>query len=256
MVVLKETVTCLDIGNTTSHIGVYKNGKLINETRLNSCSLIKNPSDILDKYDLSRFPLSYCSVVPEVENSLLKYLRSKRVEPFNLNYKTIENFPINYPNPEQIGQDRLANSFAVYHSEDMPCIVVDVGTATTFDIVSKKGGYEGGIIAPGPQGFLDFLNQNTALLPHVKMQDHLPNSLIGKETKQAMLIGANLGHISMKEGIISRLIMEIENRFSLTPKVILTGGASRKTKLPNIKYSPFLTIFGLALAFQDHRSRL
>ncbi|MBT3667008.1 MAG: type III pantothenate kinase [Opitutae bacterium] len=254
MVTLHDSVTCLDIGNSTSHLGIYKDGELINEDRIASSSLVNNPNQIFDKYDFSKFPLSYCSVLPQAENSLLKYLSFKMVEAFNLNHTTIGNFPITYPHPEEIGQDRLANSFAVFHSTDSPCIVVDVGTATTFDIVTKTGGYEGGVIAPGPQGFLDFLSQNTALLPQVNIKDYIPESLIGKETKQAMLIGAKFGHIAMKEGIITKLIMEIENRFLQSPKVILTGGACTKSNLSDIEYCPSLTIFGLALAFQYNKS--
>ena len=132
----------------------------------------------------------------------------------------------------------------------MPSLVIDVGTATTFDVVTETGGYEGGIIAPGPQGYLDFLNQNTALLPKVNIREHIPSSMIGKDTRQAMLIGAKLGHAAMQEGLISHLSKEIEIQFLNKPNLILTGGASSQTNIPNIQHKPNLTIFGLALAFQ------
>ena len=250
MVILEHSVICLDIGNSTSHLGVYEMGQLIDERRIPSFKLINSPNEILDQYNFSKFPLSYCSVFPEAEKSLLNYISQKKVSFFNLSYKTVGNLPITYPHPSQIGQDRLANSFAVFHSTDLPSLVIDVGTATTFDVVTETGGYEGGIIVPGPQGFLDFLNQNTALLPKVNIQENIPHSVIGKETSQAMLIGAKLGHTVMKEGLISHLSKEIELQFFKKPKLILTGGASTQTNIPNIEHRPDLTIFGLALAFQ------
>ena len=254
MVNLNHSVICLDIGNSTSHFGVYENGILIDQNRISSSLLINCTNKVLNKYNFSKFSLSYCSVLPEAEKSLLKYINKKNINFFNLNYKTTVNFPINYPRPSQIGQDRLANSFAVFHSYDLPCLVIDIGTATTFDVVSKNGGYEGGIIVPGPQGLLDFLNQNTALLPKVSIQEKTSNIIIGKDTKQAMLIGAKLGYKSMNEGLISHLTKEIKLQFLKKPKLILTGGASIETSFPYMEHRPELTIFGLALAFQCNKS--
>ena len=256
MVVLKHSVICLDIGNSNSHFGVYEMGQLIDECRIPSSNLINTPNKVLDQYNFSKFPLSYCSVFPKAEKSLRKYINEKNVNYFNLSYKTIGNLPISYPDPTQIGQDRLANSFAVFHSTNLPCLVVDVGTATTFDVVTETGGYEGGIIVPGPQGFLDFLNQNTALLPKVNIQEHIAQSIIGKETRQAMLIGAKLGHAAMKEGLITHLAKEIELQFLRKPKLIMTGGASPETNNSNVEHRPDLTIFGLALAFQFNELNL
>ena len=250
MVILKHSVICLDIGNSTSHLGVYEMGQLIDERRIPSFKLINSPNEILDEYNFSKFPLSYCSVFPEAEKSLINYINKKNITVFNLNYKTIVDLPITYPNPAQIGQDRLANSFAVFYSTDLPSLVIDVGTATTFDVVTETGGYEGGIIVPGPQGYLDFLNQNTALLPKVNIRENIPRSIIGKDTRQAMLIGAKLGHAAMQEGLISQLSKEIELQFLNKPNLILTGGASSQNNIPNIQHRPNLTIFGLALAFQ------
>lgn len=256
MVNLNHSVICLDIGNSTSHFGVYKNGILINQKRISSSILIKQPNKILDEYNFKNYSLSYCSVLPKAENSLLKYINQKNINFFNLSNKTKGNFPINYPKPSQIGQDRLANSFAVFHSTDLPCLVIDIGTATTYDVVSKTGGYEGGIIVPGPQGFLDFLNQNTALLPKVSIQERTPTTIIGKDTKQAMLIGTKVGYKAMNKALISLLTKEIEKQFLKKPKLVVTGGASSKTSFPNIEYRPELTIFGLALAFQFKKTNL
>lgn len=256
MVILEHSVICLDIGNSTSHLGVYEMGQLIDERRIPSSKLVNSPKEILDEYNLTKLPLSYCSVFPEAEKSLINYSNKKNVTVFNLNYKTVVDLPITYPKPSQIGQDRLANSFAAFYSSDLPSLVIDVGTATTFDVVTKTGGYEGGVIAPGPQGYLDFLNQNTALLPKVNIREHIPRSLIGKDTKQAMLIGAKLGHAAMQEGLIAHLSNEIELQSLKKPKLILTGGGSTQTNIKNIEYRPDLTIFGLALAFQFNEINL
>ena len=139
MVILEHSVICLDIGNSTSHLGVYEMGQLIDQRRIPSSKLVNSPKEILDEYNLSKLPLSYCSVFPEAEKSLINYSNKKNVTVFNLNYKTVVDLPITYPKPSQIGQDRLANSFAAFYSSDLPSLVIDVGTATTFDVVTKTG---------------------------------------------------------------------------------------------------------------------
>ena len=133
---------------------------------------------------------------------------------------------------------------------ELPCILIDVGTATTFDIVSEKGGYEGGIIVPGPQGFLDFLSQKTALLPDVELKKGQDDNLIGKDTREAMLIGATSGYKLMIEGLTKALRKQIQIKFSKTPSLITTGGNFTHLGLPNIQHKQTLTLMGLALAYQ------
>jgi type III pantothenate kinase len=255
MVNLTATISCLDIGNTISHMGYYLDGKLIIEENIPTSDLIKESFKFSEFSSLRHKELSYCSVVPEAENSLIEYSNINNIKLYNLNFKSNHQFPINYPKPDEIGQDRIANSLAVYHSVKLPCVVVDIGTATTFDVISQSGGYEGGLITPGPQGFLDFLAENTALLPKVNIYDQEPKSIIGKDTKDAMLMGAIIGYSSMVQGINKTLIDEVRDKFGQEPTIIKTGGACQNFELENSIHQQDLTIYGLALAFQLNSTR-
>ncbi len=250
MVRLNTTISCLDIGNTISRIGRYENGGLVKEMSVPSTILIENANKLIEDFLLEENRISYCSVVPEAEKALLKYSKLKNIDLFNLSHETCGSFPINYPNPAEIGQDRIANSLGAFHSIQLPCVVIDIGTATTFDIISTDGGYEGGVIAPGPQGLLDFLSQNTALLPSVKVAEKNLQSAIGKNTKDAMLIGNKIGYESMITGILEKLTNEIEQLFTKTPTIVKTGGGSSKFEIKDCLNRHDLTLYGLALAFQ------
>ena len=251
---LLTPIHCLDIGNKTTLVGLYQIGNFVKVKTLSTKTLIQAPEKLLGINKDHRHPISYCSVVPKAEESLLKFVASKNITAYNLNSKTKGSFPVNYPNPTEIGQDRIANSLAAYHIADLPCIVIDVGTATTFDIVSKDGGYEGGVITPGAQGFLDFLSQNTALLPQVSTDLPTPTSLIGRETKIAMVLGAKVGYPCMVEGILKCMKREIEETFNKKPTIIVTGGGHQNLKLEDALICPHLTIFGLAKAYELNAS--
>ncbi|MDG1325815.1 MAG: type III pantothenate kinase [Opitutales bacterium] len=250
MVKLSTTISCIDIGNTICHLGIYKDGILINEHYLKTTKFIESPSNLVKHVPVRDKVIAFCSVVPKATSSLSKHANDNDFTLYNLNINSTGSFPISYPHPEQIGQDRIANAIAVYHTMDLPCVVIDVGTATTFDIVSESGGYEGGIITPGPQGFLDFLHQNTALLPKVLLDSKLPNNSIGRDTKEAMLIGVAKGYPSMVNGIVESIFSEIYNNYHIKPKMVITGGGRKNLSIKDTLEIPNLTIYGLAIAFQ------
>lgn len=254
MVKLTTTISCLDIGNTTSRMGFYINGKLAKEKSISTKVITNNTSGFSEFSSFVNNEISYCSVVPEAEKSLLRYSNLNNIKLYNLNFKSRGQFPINYPKLEQIGQDRIANSLAAYHSVKLPCVVIDIGTATTFDVISSVGGYEGGLITPGPQGYLDFLAENTALLPKVDINDEEPKSIIATNTKDAMRMGTKIGYPSMVQGIIKVLTKEIKERFGQEPTIIKTGGACKNFEFKKSIYLPDLTIYGLALAFQLNKT--
>ena len=183
-------------------MGLFDDGRLGNERFVSTTSFVDNPRTLLDEIATDPAPLAYCSVSPLAEQSLKEWAVHSGLEPFNLSNDSYGNFPITYPCPDEVGQDRIANSFAVHRTSELPVIVIDVGTATTFDIVGQEEGYMGGVIAPGPQGFLDFLHQNTALLPEVRLAEKMPSDPIGKNTSDAMLLGIHLGFEPMVNGIL------------------------------------------------------
>lgn len=158
---------------------------------------------------------------------------------------------IDYPHPERIGADRLANAVACAEFFGCPAIVVDFGTAVTFDVLSEKRAYIGGIIAPGLNAMTDYLHEKTALLPRVKLAE--PRRIVGKSTEEAMRVGAVVGY----RGLIEKLVREIAAEAFGRRKcpVVATGGDARliAEKLPLFTaVDPELTLKGLQLIARRH----
>lgn len=153
---------------------------------------------------------------------------------------------IDYPRPRSIGADRLANAAAVAELYGVPAIVVDFGTAVTFDVVSRRRMYVGGVIAPGLEAMTNFLYQRTALLPKVTL--HEPKTAIGKTTRGAMVAGAVFGYRGLVREILERITREGLARSS--PRVVATGGYARliAAHLPEIAaVQDNLTLEGLRI---------
>lgn len=130
------------------------------------------------------------------------------------------NFPIDVDEPRSLGADRAINALAAHARYDGDLIVVDFGTATTFDVVDYNGAYKGGIIAPGINLSLDALVSNTAKLPRIAIEHPRDDSVIGRNTEDQMLIGVFWGYVAMMEGLIARIRAEIGR----PARVIATGG--------------------------------
>jgi len=128
---------------------------------------------------------------------------------------------VNIDNPKELGPDRIANSVAGYLITETDTVVIDLGTATTFDVVSKNKEYLGGSIAPGIKISLDALTLKTASLKSVELDT--PNKVIGKNTYEAIQSGLIMGHASMIDSMVEKIILEID----IEPKIILTGGLSK-----------------------------
>jgi type III pantothenate kinase len=188
------------------------------------------------------------SVVPEKEKLLVRALEKKsRVLLVRPDVKL--GVGIDYPQPKSIGADRLANAASAVAIYGAPVVVVDFGTAVTFDIISSKKNYVGGVIAPGLEVMTDYLYQRTALLPKITPAE--PASAIGKSTREAMLAGAVFGYRGLVKQIlteIKRELRESESRGKM--KVITTGGYAEliAAKLPEIDLvHPHLTLEGLRI---------
>ncbi|MEY2547435.1 MAG: type pantothenate kinase [Verrucomicrobiota bacterium] len=184
------------------------------------------------------------SVVPKRNNAIRAAAGSARV--LFLDPKLDLGVGIKYPKPLSIGADRLANAAAVAQLYGTPAIVVDFGTAVTFDVVSAKGDYVGGVIAPGLEVMTNYLYQRTALLPKLSLSE--PPRVIGKTTRGAMMSGAIFGYRGLVREIVRRLTAE--NFPRKKPRVIATGGYARliAQKLPEIEaVHPNLTLEGLRI---------
>ncbi len=194
-----------------------------------------------------------CSVVPRATPLVRKTMKQLwNLECLELTPKTLRGVGIDYPKPNSIGPDRLANAVAVRHRFGAPAVVVDFGTAVTFDVVNCAGDYVGGIIAPGLAAMTDYLHEKTALLPRIKIREI--KSAIGKSTEQAMLVGAVRGY----RGMIRELLLELKRELKTHRlPVVATGGYAKlmAAKLPQIAaVEPLLTLEGLRLVWQANSS--
>ncbi|MEY2564390.1 MAG: type pantothenate kinase [Verrucomicrobiota bacterium] len=184
------------------------------------------------------------SVVPTMDKMMARAAGSSRT--LFLTPKLDLGVGIDYPSPRSIGADRLANAAAVAQLYGYPAIVVDFGTAVTFDVVSARGYYIGGVIAPGLEAMTNFLYQRTALLPKLSLRE--PRSAIGKSTRDAMMSGAIFGY----RGLVREILIRVgaESFPGRTPKVVATGGYAQliARKLPEIDtVHPNLTLEGLRI---------
>lgn len=158
-----------------------------------------------------------CSVVPDKAAVLEKYFKPRFPIHF-LGYKSPLGLGIDYPLPAQIGADRLANAAGVLTRHGAPAIIIDFGTAVTFDVISAEPAYCGGVIAPGLGAMSGYLPGKTALLPVIELEE--PEAAIGKSTEHAMQAGAVFGYRGLVKEIIARIRMELSG----SPKIIATGG--------------------------------
>ncbi len=185
------------------------------------------------------------SVVPKKDHEISRAAGKREV--IWLTAKSRLNVRIEYPQPRTIGADRLANAVAVTELYGAPAIVIDFGTAVTFDIVSAEAAYIGGVIAPGLESMTKFLYQRTALLPRISLRE--PRSAIGKTTRDAMLAGAVFGYRGLVREILQRIIAEKFYRKRI--HVVATGGYAGLVakKMPEVRaVHENLTLEGLRIA--------
>ncbi|MCX6893843.1 MAG: type III pantothenate kinase [Verrucomicrobiota bacterium] len=251
-------ILLLDIGNTNTHLGLADSRRVLKQTDIPTSAWFKGvPEKALQRFT-GRGRLegaALCSVVPRATPLAHRAIQSLWQLPcLELTPKTLCGVGIHYPRPETIGPDRLANAVAARHHFGAPSVVVDFGTAVTFDVVDRAGDYVGGIIAPGLAAMTDYLHEKTALLPRIRIRE--VRSAIGKSTEQAMLVGAVHGY----RGLILELIRELKRELK-APRlpVVATGGYAELigSKLSAITaVEPLLTLEGLRLVWQTaHNQR-
>ena len=219
-----------DIGNTLTKITLLDDKfKIIKSKSIDSKKLYK-------KIYLSRFfkifftsklnsKILFSSVVPFVYKNIKFYLRSKGYKIYEIKeLKVNKIIKLKVDNFKQVGSDRIANAIGSYHTYKKNCLVIDFGTATTFDVVKKPGIYDGGVIAPGIKLSIINLNKSTALLPLLNLKTNAKS--YGKNTKDAL----NSGFLWGYKGLINNIIEKIISTSKSNYQVILTGGYSRLFK--------------------------
>jgi len=185
------------------------------------------------------------SVVP-TKNSAISKAAHNKAQVLWLDWKLKLGVAIEYPNPQSIGADRLANATAVAEFYGCPAIVVDFGTAVTFDVVSERRSYIGGVIAPGLEAMTNFLYQRTALLPRLSLKE--PHRAVGKSTVEAMRSGAIFGYRGLVREILAQIRAEQFSRKKVV--IVATGGYARliASGLPEVAViHPHLTLEGLRI---------
>jgi type III pantothenate kinase len=248
----------IDVGNTNMVFGVYNDDKLIETFRLRTDKnytideiglciyqylvfLKYNKEDIKD--------VIISSVVPCLLNTLINSIKKYfSIEPLvvgdNLKIK-LNNL---YNNPQQTGVDRLINAVAAVKKYGAPCIIIDMGTATTFDAVNSKGEFMGGAIYPGINTLTEILSNKTAKLPEIKLSK--PINVIGESTEECMQSGIYYGYLGAIEGILLNMKLKIGD----CVKVIATGGLSKHLleKNSNIDFiDENLTLEGIKFIYES-----
>ncbi len=251
-----SALLAIDVGNTHTLAGVYQGEELLHEWRISTersatadelaayhDQILRLRGGSLDELDA----MIVSSVVPTLTNGYrqlaLKYLDHPAIV-VGPGIRTGMSLAID--NPVELGADRLVNAVAAYRRYGGPCIVVDLGTATTLDVVSEAGVYLGGVIAPGMETSLEALTTRAARL--VKVDLIPPERVIGRSTVESMRSGLVLGTVAMIDG----LCQQIRDEFSVPTTVIATGGlsgmvAKLSSQIDHI--DPMLTLEGLRVIY-------
>ena len=250
----------IDVGNTNTVIGTFLGEDLINSWRVKT-----DPRSTADEIwlqfkalveDIDLTGISLCSTVPatlrEMRTMLSQYFSEISTTIVEPGIKT--GVPLLVDNPKEIGADRIVNTLAAHTLYGGPAIVVDFGTSTNLDVVSPKGEFLGGALAPGIEISVDALAQRAAQLRKVELIK--PRSVIGKNTVEALQSGTIYGFAGQVDGLVTRIAAELEREYRTRPTVIATGGLA-----PLIfgvadtldEHEPDLTLIGLRLIHERNK---
>ena len=253
-------ILVIDVGNTNIVFGVYKGEKLLHSFRISTRK--KNTSSeylvmvhqLFSLFNIPERQISgtvISSVVPPLTEVLRETLRELTdTEPLVVGPGIKTGVPIVVDNPREVGTDRIVNTVAAYTKYGGPAIVVDLGTATTFDVISGKGEYLGGAISPGIGISMNALFNETAQLPRVEIKE--PLRVIGKNTVESMQSGIFYGYVSLIDGMIERIKRELKE----DAVTVATGGLAHLMATASQyidKVDPDLTLEGLRILYAKNQ---
>jgi type III pantothenate kinase len=257
----KKMLLTIDIGNTNVTLGVFDKDKLRHTWRM--ATAVNRMPDEYAFFLLNAFNhkglkpadingIVMCSTVPPLVIIFTEMLqRYFNARPLVVGPGTRTGVRVRMDNPREVGPDRIANTVAAHHLYKGPTIVVDVGTATTFDIVTAEGDYIGGVIAPGIALAAEALFSRTAALPRIELV--APKKAIGPNTVSAMQAGIIFGYVGLIEGIIERIQREMKEKAT----VVATGGyayiITPETKVFD-SINPDITLIGLRLIYEMNQA--
>jgi len=208
----------IDNSNTRTKFALGNSGKLLDWRGVIPTPEISAGSLEYLLRDLQYSAVAICSVVPKKASVLATWFKERHQPIHFLDHQSPLGMGIDYPNPAQIGADRLANAAGVLSRHRVPAIIIDFGTAVTFDVISAAPAYCGGVIAPGLGAMSGYLSRKTALLPEIELIE--PPSAIGKSTEHAMQVGAVIGY----RGLVKEILQQISSELPGQPAIIATGG--------------------------------
>ena len=236
----------VDVGNTSTAVGLWSDGRV---------SKVCHVDDVARFERFERFEkfekldgVAYVSVVPKADRAYLKYFKSRGLRVHRVSYRdfsNLSNLHLDYPHPETIGADRLADAAGAVARYGAPVLVMDFGTALTAAVITKDRIWRGGVIAPGFPLMRDYLFERTAKLPRMRIgSGRAPK--IGRSTEEAMRFGALVGY----RGMVREIVAELRRNFKSDFKLVATGGfakwALRDLDLP-FAIDPTLTLYGAGL---------
>jgi len=256
-------ILVMDVGNTNIVVGVFKENDLVATWHLST-----NPMLSKDEHGLNLLTLFgikgidekeiksaiISSVVPTMTHTLSSMIKVYfNIEPLVIGPGIKTGINIKYDNPKEVGSDRIVNAAAAYKTYGGPCIIVDFGTATTFDVVNENGEYIGGALCPGLKISSEALFSKTSKLPKVDLVK--PKNVIGRNTEQSMQSGIINGYIGEVRYIIDKMKEEVgENA-----KVVATGDYSKLIckEIPTVDYiNDDLTFLGLKILYELNKNKI
>lgn len=250
-----------DVGNTHIVFGIYEGKDLVRHWRVSTrldrtddeyCIVLSELFRIEGISPKKVEGVIISSVVPPVEGGLMRAARKfAQVQPLKVGPGLKTGMEIRYANPKEVGADRIVNAVAAFEQIGKPAIVVDFGTATTFDLVGEEGEYRGGVIAPGLGLSMEALYEKTAKLPRIDLAR--PKKIIGRDTVSAMQSGLYWGYVGMVDGILKRMIRESGLKEA---HVLATGGLAqvigRESKWIET-IDEYLTLTGLRVIYERNQ---
>lgn len=250
----------IDVGNTNTVFGLYEGVTLRHQFRVESARgrtadeyavTLRTLLDLRGVSDQAVTASALACVVPALSDTFVSVVkRAFGHEPLVVGPGIKTGMPIYYDNPKEVGADRIVNAVAAFEKYRRDLIIVDFGTATTFDYVSKKGEYMGGCISPGLMISSEALFERAAKLPRVELSK--PRSVVAKDTVSSMQAGIVYGYAGLVDGIVNRMKAEVKS----DPYVVATGGLAKvvSTEAKSIdEVDDMLTLQGLRIIYDRNR---
>jgi len=250
----------IDIGNTSIKLGIFDEDKLkatwslatgIHRTSHEYGAVLLNLMERQKFLPSKLTGIALCGVVPPLAPTIVEMCRKHlNIQPLVVEAGVKTGIRIRVDNPREVGSDRVVGAVAAHYLYGKPVIIIDLGTATTFDVVSPDGDYLGGAIAPGIGIAVEALFTRTAMLPRIELVR--PKQAIGRNTVSAMQSGIIFGYIGLIEGMVQRIEKELGEK----SKVVATGGYAHVVaqEIPIIEIvNPDLVLTGLRLIYEMNR---